>query len=204
MFRHASDLQELGPGNAHGGFVSILPSIPKLWFDEYDFVKYCYERQLDPVQERIEILRAFLEELSGHYSHVLLDCPPGFSTLTRSALLLADKIVAPTIADNTSVRSLRDFVEIGLRDTLGIEPNSKLHVVVSKFSPWNNQRAVLDGLKATYNVILPPVPLRDEVLSVSEHLDGRTRTYGQKYRRPLHRPLSPHVAGMCEALFRAI
>jgi cellulose biosynthesis protein BcsQ len=204
VFPHASDLQELGSGNSHGGIVSILPSIPRLWFDEYDFVRHCYANQLDPVQERLTILRAFLDELRGHYSHVLLDCPPGFSTLTRSALLLADKIVAPTIADNTSVRSLRDFVEIGLCDTLGIQPHAKLHVVISKFSPWNNQRAVLDGLMATYHVILPPIPLRDQVLAVSENLDGRTRTYAQKYRRPAFRPLAPHVAGMSDALFRAI
>jgi chromosome partitioning protein len=202
--RYASDLHELRPGNAHGGFVSILPSIPRLWFDEYDFVKYCYANQLDPVLERIAIFRSFLDEVSEHYTHVLLDCPPGFSTLTRSALLLSDKVVAPTIADNTSVRSLRDFVEIGLRETLGIDPSSKLHVVVSKFSPWNNQRAVLDGLKAIYNVILPPIPLRDQVLWVSEHLDGRVRTYAQKYRRPPLRALAPHVAGMSDALFRAI
>lgn len=204
VFRHASDLQELGPGNLHGGFVSIVPSIPRLWFDEYDFVKHCYANKLDPVGERFSILRTFLNELSGHYSHVLLDCPPGFSTLTRSALLLADRIVAPTIADNTSVRSLRDFVEIGLRDTLGIHPDAKLRVVISKFSSWNNQRAVLDGLKATYKVILPPIPLRDQVLSVSEHLDGRKRTYAQKYRRPSLSPLAPHVAGMSDALFHAI
>ena len=211
VWSHASDLIELAPGNAHGGFVSIVPSIPRLWFDEYEFVRHCYEHQLEPVQERARILAEFLQELSGGYSHVLLDCPPGFSTLTRSALLLADKIVAPTIADNTSVRSLRDFVNIGLRDTLGMQPsklgpqpNAKLKVVISKFSPWNNQRAVLDGLRETYHVILPPIPMRDQVLSISENLDGRTRTYAQKYRRPRFNPLAPHVAGMSDALFRAI
>jgi cellulose biosynthesis protein BcsQ len=201
---HASDLSELAPGNAHGGFVSILPSIPRLWFDEYDFVKHCYLNGLDPVEKRVEILSSFLQEISNHYGYVLLDCPPGFSTLTRSALRLADKIVAPTIADNTSVRSLRDFVEIGLRETLAIAPEHKLYVIISKFSPWNNQRAVLDGLRATYNVVLPPVPMKDQVLAATEHLHGRTRTYAQKYRRPRYSPLAPHVAGMCEALYQAI
>jgi cellulose biosynthesis protein BcsQ len=201
---HASDLKELRPGNRHGGLVSVLPSIPRLWFDEYEFVRHCYLNGADPVEERTKILRTFLSELGAYYGYVLLDCPPGFSTLTRSALLLADKIVAPTIADNTSVRSLRDFVEIGLRETLGIEPRSKLHVVISKFSPWNNQRAVLDGLKNAYNVVLPAVPMRDQLLSVSEYLDGRSRTYAQKYRRPRYSPLAPHVSGMCDALHRAI
>ncbi|HEX5999304.1 MAG TPA: ParA family protein [Hyphomicrobiaceae bacterium] len=208
---HASDLTELAPENAHGGFVSVVPSIPRLWFDEYEFVQHCYEHRLEPVQERVRILREFLEELNGGYSHILFDCPPGFSTLTRSAVILADRIVAPTIADNTSVRSLRDFVNIGLRDTLGIqrrdlgpETSAKLKVVVSKFSQWNNQRAVLDGLRETYHVILPPIPLRDQVLSISENLQGQTRTYAQKYRRPVFSPLAPHVAGMSDALFGAI
>src|SRR5262249_52619747 len=125
-------------------------------------------------------------------------------TLSRAALQLTDHIVAPTIADYTSMRSLQDFVTLGLTDTLHLDVDRKLHVVVSKFTGTNSQMQALDILRQTYRVREPVIPMRDQVQIVAERHATQTRTYAQKYGRPITRPLKPHVKGMSDALYNAI
>lgn len=107
----ASDIREINRNDAPG-HVSIVPSIPKLWFQQHDFDRSLYQAGEDPVDKLTGILDALLHEVAPHYHCVLFDCPPGFGTSSRAALRLADHIVAPTIADYTSMRSLQDFVTL--------------------------------------------------------------------------------------------
>lgn len=205
IVRKASDLMEINRNNSQS-FVSIVPSIPKLWFQQYDFDRDLYAIGQDPVTKLIEILQGFLDEVAQDYHCVLFDCPPGFGTLSRAALQLADHIVAPTIADYTSMRSLQDFVTLGLKGTLNLDVDRKLHVVVSKFTGTANQLKALDILRQTYGKKLkePVIPMRDQVQVVAERHATQTRTYAQKYGRPVMRPLKPHVKGMSDALYGAI
>lgn len=203
IWLRASDLREIN-GNLTQSFVSIVPSIPKLWFQQYDFDRTLYAAGINPIATLTSLLHVFLDEVAQHYTCVLFDCPPGFGTLTRAALQLADHIVAPTIADYTSMRSLHDFVALGLRDTLELDVDDRLHVVVSKFTGTNNQLQALDILRNAYHVREPVIPMRDQVQVVAERHATQTRTYAQKYGRPVMRPLKPHVKGMSDALYAAI
>lgn len=199
----ASDLNEINRSGTQG-HVSIIPSIPKLWFQQYDADRDTYRTGGDPVLKWIELLRAFFRETADQYDCVLMDCPPGFGTLSRAALQIADNIVAPTIADYTSMRSLQDFVTLGLLSTLNVDVDRKLYVVISKFAGTVSQRQALDALKSSYRVITPTIPMRDQVQIVAERHATRRRTYARKYGWPLHRPLKPHVKGMSDALYNAI
>lgn len=199
----ASDMLELRDKSSPG-YVSIIPSIPRLWFDGYDIDRFFFSNNQDPTVAIANVLENFFNEIVSHFDCVFLDCPPGFGTFTRAALRLADKIVSPTIADNTSVRSLVDFVNLGLIRSLNIDPRQRLLVVVSKFTGTNNQKTVLEYLRQSFHVISPPIPMRDHVLNATECLDGRTRKYAQKYQRPLHRPLATDVKKMSNALYSAI
>lgn len=181
-----------------------MPSIPKLWFGQHDFDRGLYLSGKDPVEVLIGILNAFMDSIADHYHCILFDCPPGFGTSSRAALRLADHVIAPTIADYTSMRSLQDFVTLGLRGTLGLEGENNLHVVVSKFTGSNSQRQALDILREAYHVRDPVIPMRDQVQVVAERHATRSRTYAQKYGRPHLRPLRPHVKGLSDALYGLI
>jgi cellulose biosynthesis protein BcsQ len=199
----ASDLVPINQPNALS-YVSIVPSIPRLWFVQHDLDRSLYLAGDDPANRVAQILKLFLDQIAGSYHCVLFDCPPGFGTLTRAALRLADHIVAPTIADYTSMRSLQDFVTLGLIETLHLDVESRLHVVVSKYTGTNSQREALDILRASYPVREPAIPQRDHVQVVAERHATRARTYAQKYGRPVYAPLKSHVKGMSDCLYRAI
>jgi chromosome partitioning protein len=56
-------------------------------------------------------LAAVLQKLGRGYSHVLLDCPPGLSTLSESVFDAADLVLVPTIPTVLSLRTLARLVE---------------------------------------------------------------------------------------------
>jgi chromosome partitioning protein len=199
----ASDLREINATDAVG-HVSIVPSIPRLWFGQHDLDRGLYLSGKDPVEVLISILNAFLDSIVDHYHCVLFDCPPGFGTSSRAVLRIADHVIAPTIADYTSMRSLQDFVTLGLRGTLGLDADNNLHVVVSKFTGSNSQRQALDILRRAYHVRDPVIPMRDQVQVVAERHATGSRTYAQKYGRPHMRPLKPYVKGLSDSLYRLI
>jgi cellulose biosynthesis protein BcsQ len=198
----ASDLQELQGNSA--GLVSVLPCIPRLWFSHYQLDRQSYLRGSDPVTDIAKLLKSVLAEVESQYDCVLFDCPPGFNSLTRAAIRLApEAVIAPTLADEVSIRSLADFATLGLENGLGIGWRETLHVVVSRYTNSNQQQSKLDQLRATYRVFDPPIPMRDQVLVATEHLEGSHRSYAAKYGRPLLRPLSGYVMRMTAALFDA-
>jgi len=204
----ASDLHEINRADA-AAYISVVPSIPKLWFEQHDFDRALYLSGEDPVEKLVEVLNEFIDSIdsvAGKYDCVLFDCPPGFGTASRAALRIADHIIAPTIADYTSMRSLQDFVTLGLRGALGLDGSRKLHVVVSKFTSSKNQKQALDVLRKAYPGAVrdPAIPMRDQVQVVAERHATRARTYAQKYGRPHVRPLKPHVKGLSDFLYRLI
>jgi cellulose biosynthesis protein BcsQ len=175
-----SDLLEL-TGAGSRGQVSVLPSIPRLWFEEYEFDKLCHRNGSDPTVERMAVLRDLLRDMASSFEFVLIDCPPGFGSLTRAGICLADAIITPTIPDYVSTRSLADFFEYGLRRGLNIDPRETVNLVISKFTGTNFQKNVLDLLRHSYSVIEPPLRMKDDVLWATEHIEGRVRNYGEKY-----------------------
>lgn len=202
----SSDLSELLAARPVG-VISMLPSIPRLWFEEYEFDRHCHVEGIDPVKERQERLTVLLQCLpAAAYDAVLIDCPPGFGSLTRAGLRLANAIVTPTIADYVSSRSLADFFHYGLRDRMGIAASRSInaaqpvYIVVSKYKSTKFQNRIVDLLKETYNVIMPPVGYRDDVLAATEYLEGRQRTRSQKYSSALNRDLEPMTAAVWRAI----
>jgi chromosome partitioning protein len=196
---YASDLIELRPAVGKGK-IDILPSIPAMWFTSYDFDKFYFASGREPVGEHVQMISTLLHQVDLQYEYVLIDCPPGFGTLTRTGLALADHIISPTVADAVSQRSLADFVTFGLEHTLRLDVAKRHMVIVSRYRGTNNEKAMLDLLLRSYRVIEPAIPLRDAMLDATEHIKGRPRTYGQKYDASLR----PHISALCDALIRAI
>lgn len=199
----ASDLEELhAAGNP--GRVSIVPAIPRLWFQQYDFDRDAYIRGRDPLAERIRVIEDFCRAVAGKFDVMIMDCPPGFNSLTRAALRVCDHIVAPTIADPVSVRSLGDFVDIGLVSEMEIDIKKMLSVIVQKYTAVNEQRVMLALLEGTYRLVRPVIPFRTQVTVASQRQFGVKRPYAVKYGRPRFNSLAPHVKGLSDSLYTRI
>lgn len=197
LLPNCSDLTELQASGTHGR-ISLLPAVPKLWFDIYESDRLAYAAGHDPIDRLTRLLDGALSRISNQFDFVLIDCPPGFGTLSRVGLRIADCIVAPTIADYVSTKSLHDFRFSGLK-RMDIDPTENLYVVVSKYTDTKFQRTTLDLLRRTCHVIDPPVKMANDVYLASENLSGRWRTYAQKYGS-----FSSNVRPMTQALKQAI
>lgn len=62
--------------------------------------------------EYLSILKEFLDPVleEGEYDYVLIDCPPSNNLITRSAFLLSDYYIIPTILDNISANGVAHYI----------------------------------------------------------------------------------------------
>jgi len=178
LIPRCSDLMELRDRSS--GCIALLPAIPKLWFDIYESDRFAYMAGFDPIERLTQLIEGALLRIASQYDFVLIDCPPGFGTLSRVGLRVSHSIVAPTIADYVSTKSLHDFRFSGLTQ-MNIDPTERLFVVVSKYTDSKFQQRTLDLLRRTCKIIDPPVKMSNDVFLASENLSGRWRTYAQKY-----------------------
>ena len=65
----------------------------------------------------VDWLKDFLDQLADEYDVVFLDCNPSFSLYTQIALSVADRIVLPVMADDSSRRAIQNAFSLvyGLR-----------------------------------------------------------------------------------------
>ncbi len=111
---------------------------------------------------REQALRVALEEVSGDYDWILLDCPPSLGVLTVAALTAADAVLVPLQCETLShrgvgqlldtVHDVRRFTNKGLR-VLGVLPTLY-------DGRTQHARAVLEAISSTYDlrVLEPPIP----------------------------------------------
>ena len=181
LSKGSSDLAELKGGAI--GRVDLLPSIPRMWFVETQFDKMYHLQKKEPSIELGQIFDLGLKQIAPDYDVVLIDCPPGFSTLTRTGLLLSDAIISPTIADEVSARSLRDFVDIGLGEILGFANTANHHVVISKFIDNQRTESIRQYLRGQYNVLEPSIRYSVKIMdALASQGPDTSRTFRQKYQ----------------------
>ena len=92
------------------------------------------------------LLRTALEGVE--YSAVVLDCPPGLSTLSVGALAAATVHIAPIAPDPLSVAGLADTLKVA--DNVRSRLNSKLHpsrVLLSRVPRTRAARITSEGLR---------------------------------------------------------
>jgi chromosome partitioning protein len=92
--------------------ISLLPSSVELRTLElrliYTLTKSKFS--LDQIVNRIfDLLKQELKRSKRKFDYILIDCPPGISTLTEASIRLADMIIVPTIPDVLSVYGLHAF-----------------------------------------------------------------------------------------------
>lgn len=60
---------------------------------------------------REHVLKQALGDVAGRYDVILLDCPPNLGQLTVNALVAADRVLIPALADYLSLRGLLLFLD---------------------------------------------------------------------------------------------
>lgn len=181
VWPNASDLDELRKRGKRGK-VDIIPSVPRMWFVEMIQEKRYYLENREPAVELKHSLDRYLGPILSFYDVIILDCPPGFSALTRAGLLSADVVISPTIADAVSVRSLADFAEFGLGEILKIRDRVAHFVLVSKYRSTSDDAREAPLLKKRYDVLEPFIKYSVEMTRATERVSATsTRTFGEKY-----------------------
>ena len=94
----------------------------------------------------------------------------------------AHAVISPTIADAVSIRSLSDFVEIGLGDVLHIKDRIEHYVIISKYRAHSDHVQEIEGLKRRYRVLEPYVRESVDMTHATERVRANSyRTYAEKY-----------------------
>ncbi len=107
---------------------------------------------LMPLAGREFRLRKALEEAGGKYDFVVMDAPPSFGLLNLNALMAANDLVIPVLADFLSYDGLRLLFETvqGLEDDLSHQLQN-IFIVVNAFNQtFKIAREALEALRTHY------------------------------------------------------
>jgi chromosome partitioning protein len=69
------------------------------------------ERYLPIRKNHTHLLRQAIEQMD-HYDTLVLDCPPSLGVITQNALVAADVLVMPTLAEYLSIYALRNIMRV--------------------------------------------------------------------------------------------
>lgn len=96
-------------------------ALPNLHFIPSNLSMSTVDLALMPMSGRELKLKKALEEVHGQYDVVVFDAPPSFGLLNLNALMAADDLVVPVLADFLSFHGLKLLFETvqGLEDDLG-------------------------------------------------------------------------------------
>ena len=100
-----------------GGTISLIPSDIDLLDVDLDLAPMLYSRGGDEREaaEKFVRLHGILREqihssAMGEFDAVLVDCPPNFNIVTKTAIVASDAIVTPVVPDEMSTRGIRHLL----------------------------------------------------------------------------------------------
>lgn len=121
---NVSGLESLRMNNPRrrNGQISLWAATPDLRFAElaFDHLYFVAGDRASPRNMLNGLLKDALSSVEAQFDYAIFDCPPGFSTLSQSALLQADLILSPLNVDRVSLWSLMNFWKQGLEETLSL------------------------------------------------------------------------------------
>jgi chromosome partitioning protein len=142
--------------------VTIATGMPGLDLVPSNLTMSTVDLALMPLAGREFRLRKALDEVNGKYDFVVMDAPPSFGLLNLNALMAAQDLVVPVLADFLSYDGLRLLFETiqGLEDDLSHQLEN-LFIVVNAFNQtFKIAREALEALREHYSEYLLPVVVR--------------------------------------------
>jgi chromosome partitioning protein len=132
--------------------VTIATGMPDLALVPSNLAMSTIDLALMPLAGREFRLRKALEDVSGRYDFVVMDAPPSFGLLNLNALMAADDLIIPVLADFLSYDGLKLLFETvqGLEDDLSHQLEH-IFIVVNAFNQtFKIAREALEALKEHY------------------------------------------------------
>jgi chromosome partitioning protein len=107
---------------------------------------------LMPLSGREFRLRNALEQVNGNYDFIVMDAPPSFGLLNLNALMAAEDLIVPVLADFLSYDGLKLLFESvqGLEEDLSHQLEHIFIVVNSYNQTFKIAREALDALRTHY------------------------------------------------------
>lgn len=136
--RQRLNVYHLLTGEAVIDDVAVPTSVKNLYLVPSDASLAGAEIELASATEREFRLRQALEELSGGYGHVLIDCPPSLGLLTVNALAAAQEVLVPVQSEYFALEGLGHLVYTMELIRQDINPLLSLSgIVVTQFDTRN-------------------------------------------------------------------
>ncbi len=132
--------------------VTIPTAMPGLSLVPANLAMSTIDLALMPLAGREFRLRNALQGYTARYDFVVMDAPPSFGLLNLNALMAADDLVVPVLADFLSYDGLRLLFETvqGLEEDLSHQLES-IFIVVNAFNQtYKIAREALDALRTHY------------------------------------------------------
>jgi chromosome partitioning protein len=133
--------------------VTVKTGMPNLSLVPANLAMSTIDLSLMPLAGREFRLRNALQGFGARYDFVVLDAPPSFGLLNLNALMAADDLVIPVLADFLSYDGLRLLFETiqGLEDDLSHQLEN-IFIVVNAFNQtFKIAREAVDALKTHYS-----------------------------------------------------
>ena len=133
--------------------VTVKTGMPNLSLVPANLAMSTIDLALMPLAGREFRLRNALQGFGARYDFVVLDAPPSFGLLNLNALMAADDLIIPVLADFLSYDGLRLLFETiqGLEDDLSHQLEN-IFIVVNAFNQtFKIAREAVDALKTHYS-----------------------------------------------------
>jgi len=132
--------------------VTVATGMPGLSLVPSNLAMSTIDLALMPLAGREFRLRKALEEAQKQYDYVVMDAPPSFGLLNLNALMAADDLIIPVLADFLSYDGLRLLFETvqGLEDDLSHQLENIFIVVNAYNQTFKIAREALAALREHY------------------------------------------------------
>lgn len=147
---------------AHISEVIQMTPLPNLDFIPSNLAMSTVDLSLMPMAGREFKLRNALKEVEGKYDLIVFDAPPSFGLLNLNALMAADDLFVPVLADFLSFHGLKLLFETvqSLEEDLG-HMLAHVFIVVNAFNAtFKLAKEALDALQQHYPEYLLPSIVR--------------------------------------------
>ena len=149
-------------------------ALPNLEFIPSNLRMSTVDLALMPMAGREFKLRNALKEVEAHYDFIIFDAPPSFGLLNLNALMAADDLIVPVLADFLSFHGLKLLFETvqSLEEDLGHVLDHVFIVVYAFNQTFKLSKEALEALKEHYPEFLMPQVIRQCTRFAQASSDG--------------------------------
>lgn len=160
-------------------------NMPNLHFVPSNLTMSTVDLALMPMSGREFKLRNALKDIEAQYDFIIFDAPPSFGLLNLNALMAADDLIVPVLADFLSFHGLKLLFETvqSLEEDLGHVLDNVFIVVNSFNQTYKLAKEALAALKEHYPEYLLPQVIRQCTKFAQASSEGRPIFLADRYSK---------------------